>query len=333
MTDRVDSELSRRLLFSMQRIRCVEEAIAERYAEQKMRCPVHLSIGQEGVAAAVCAALRRDDFAVSGHRAHAHYLAKGGSLPAMIAEIYGKATGCARGKGGSMHLVDEAAGFMGSTAIVGGTVPVGVGLGYSIKLRRSDRVSCIFFGEAVAETGVFYESLNFAVLKGLPILFVCENNLYSVYSPLSVRQPAGGDVARKAAAMGAVASRGDGNDAREVFRLSAQAVDALRAGAGPHFIEFQTYRWREHCGPNYDNDIGYRTEAEFLDWKSRDPVARLERALRDEGLIGEGDISAMRRAIADEVAGAFAFAETSPFPDTAAAFADLYAGGPPAARA
>ena len=127
MTDRVDSELSRRLLFSMQRIRCVEEAIAERYAEQKMRCPVHLSIGQEGVAAAVCAALRRDDFAVSGHRAHAHYLAKGGSLPAMIAEIYGKATGCARGKGGSMHLVDEAAGFMGSTAIVGGTVPVGVG--------------------------------------------------------------------------------------------------------------------------------------------------------------------------------------------------------------
>src|SRR3954447_556201 len=144
------TDLARRLLFSMKRIRRVEETIAERYSGQRMRCPTHLSTGQEAVAAAVGAVLRRNDLAVSGHRAHAHYLAKGGSLPAMIAEIYGRATGCAGGIGGSMHLVDEAAGFMGSTAIVAGTVPCFVGLAYAMKLRRTDQVSCIFIGDAVA---------------------------------------------------------------------------------------------------------------------------------------------------------------------------------------
>src|SRR5689334_37007 len=171
-------ELSRKLLFDMLRIRAVEESIAARYSEQKMRCPTHLSVGQEGVSAAIGAVLRHTDLAVSGHRAHAHYLAKGGDLKAMIAEIYGKATGCSRGKGGSMHLVDESVGFMGSTAIVGGTVPVGVGLAYPMKLKRSDQITCIFLGDAVVETGVFFESVNFAVLKKLPVLFLCENNLY-----------------------------------------------------------------------------------------------------------------------------------------------------------
>ena len=314
----------RQLLHSMRRIRSVEEAIAARYTQGNMRCPVHLSIGQEGVAAATGAALRPDDYAVSGHRAHAHYLAKGGDLCAMMAEIYGKATGCAHGKGGSMHLIDESVGFMGSTAIVAGTVPVGVGLAYGIKHKRSDQVSCVFMGDAVAETGVFFESLNFSALKQLPVLFVCENNLYSVYSPLSVRQPPDRPIHTLAAAMGVTARHGDGNDVRAAYGLVAEAVRAIRAGQGPQFLEFSTYRWREHCGPLYDNDIGYRTPAEFEEWKAKDPIARLEKALLADGALTSADIEIMQGKIDSEIAAGFDFAERSPFPEPAQAFTDVY---------
>jgi TPP-dependent pyruvate/acetoin dehydrogenase alpha subunit len=259
-------DIARSLLYSMRRIRCVEEMIAARYSEQKMRCPTHLSTGQEAVAAAVGAVLRRDDLAVSGHRAHAHYLAKGGDLPAMIAEIYGKATGCAGGHGGSMHLIDEAAGFMGSTAIVAGTVPVGVGLAYAMRLKRTEQVSCVFMGDAVAEAGVFFESVNLAVLKQLPVLFICENNLYSVYSPLGVRQPEGRSIHQMAAAMRLPSAHGDGNDVLAIYQMVEEGVRSIRAGGGPRFYEFATYRWREHCGPLYDNDVGYRSLAEFEEW-------------------------------------------------------------------
>ena len=317
-------ELSRKLLFSMKRIRAVEETIAERYAEQKMRCPTHLSVGQEAVAAGVGAVLRQDDLAVSGHRAHAHYLAKGGDLNAMIAELYGKATGCSRGRGGSMHLVDEAVGFMGSTAIVGGTVPVGVGLAYGMKLKRTDQVSCIFIGDAVAEAGVFFEALNFAVLKKLPVLFVCENNLYSVYSSLRVRQPEGRAIHAMVAGFGIATAAGDGNDVRAVHGLAAVAVGAIRTGEGPRFLEFSTFRWREHCGPLYDNDLGYRSEAEFQEWKARDPIPRFEGTLLDEGVLTAADIADMELKIAREVDAAFDFAERSPFPPASKAAAGLY---------
>jgi pyruvate dehydrogenase E1 component alpha subunit len=321
----LNSDVVSKLLFQMKRIRFVEETIAARYGEWKMRCPTHLSVGQEAVAAATGLVLRRDDVAVSGHRAHAHYLAKGGSLRAMIAEIYGKATGCARGKGGSMHLIDESAGFMGSTAIVAGTVPVGVGMAYALKLQGGDQVSCIFMGEAVTEAGVFYESVNFAALKKLPVLFVCENNLYSVYSPLHVRQPAERDTCRAMEAMGVKAQSGDGNDAVNVHEVLSRAVERIRGHGGPEFLEFKTYRWREHCGPMYDNDLGYRTEAEFLEWKARDPIAMLEaNALRD-GTVGRADTEDMQRAIEKETAEAFRFAEESPFPDAAEALSGVYA--------
>lgn len=308
----------------MKRIRCVEETIAARYPEGKMRCPTHLSIGQEGVAAAIGIALRKDDLAVSGHRAHAHYLAKGGNLRAMIAEIYGKVTGCARGKGGSMHLIDESVGFMGSTAIVGGTVPVGVGLGYGLKVKGGDQVSCVFLGDAVAETGVFLESLNFAALKRLPVLFVCENNMYSVYSPLSVRQPAGRKISDIAAAIGVPAVRGDGNDAEGVHESAVVVLRAIREGSGPRFMELETYRWREHCGPNYDNDIGYRSEAEFLQWKVRDPIENLQSKLLAQGALSDADLGKMQDDIKREIADAFDFAESSPFPDLDEAAADVY---------
>jgi len=320
-------EVARRLLFQMKRIRFVEEEIARRYPEGKMRCPTHLSIGQEAVAAAAGLALRKDDLAVSGHRAHAHYLAKGGNLPAMIAEIYGKATGCASGKGGSMHLIDESAGFKGSTAIVGGTVPVGVGLAYAIKLKHGEQVSCVFMGDAVAEAGVFFESINFAALKKLPVLFVCENNLYSVYSPLRVRQPEGRRIYNMVEAVGVPSAHGDGNDGPAVYQIVSTALSEIRAGAGPRFVEFDTYRWREHCGPLYDNDLGYRTEAEFLEWKAKDPIPRLERRLIGDGSASQADMDRMRVDIEGEVARAFEFAESSPFPDAREAYTSVYSGG------
>jgi pyruvate dehydrogenase E1 component alpha subunit len=312
------------LLRSMKRIRRVEEEIANRYTDGLMRCPTHLSIGQEAVGAAVGLALKTSDLAVSGHRAHAHYLGKGGDLNAMLAEIHGKSTGCAGGKGGSMHLVDEAVGFMGSTAIVGGTVPVGVGLAYGIRLRRTTQLSCIFIGEAVTETGVFYESVNFAVLKKLPVLFICENNLYSVYSPLSVRQPQGRRIHEMVAAMGVPAIHSDGNDAIGTFELVCDLAEQVRGGAGPRFAEFTTYRWREHCGPFYDNDLGYRTEQEFLEWKARDPIERLEKQLMARGVLTAESASSDNASIASEVDAGFEFAISSAFPQPDAAFTDLY---------
>jgi TPP-dependent pyruvate/acetoin dehydrogenase alpha subunit len=324
----VTPPIAKQILFQMKRIRFVEEEIARRYAEGRMRCPTHLSVGQEAVAAAVGAALRRDDLAVSGHRAHAHYLGKGGDLPAMLAELYGKASGCSRGKGGSMHLIDESAGFMGSTAIVGGTVPVGVGLAYGIKLKRSTQVSCIFIGDAVAEAGVFFESANFAALKKLPVLFVCENNLYSVYSPLRVRQPEGRSISAMVRGIGIPAVTGDGNDATGVYRMASEAIAEIRAGGGPRFLELATYRWREHCGPLYDNDLGYRAESEFLQWKAREPIGRLESAMHSRGEIAAADVQGMDAEIEREVEAAFAFAESSPFPAPEDAYTGLYANSP-----
>lgn len=316
--------ISKQLLFQMKRIRFVEEEIARRYPEGEMRCPTHLSVGQEAVAAAVGLVLKHKDMAVSGHRAHAHYLGKGGDLKAMIAEIYGKATGCSHGKGGSMHLIDESVGFMGSTAIVGGTVPVGVGLAYGMKVKKSDQVSCVFHGDAVVETGVFFESVNFAVLKKLPVLFVCENNLYSVYSPLGVRQPEGRSIAAMIAGLGMPTFSVDGNDVAAVYASVYDSVAAIRAGGGPRLVEFSTYRWLEHCGPSYDNHIGYRSESEFLEWQAREPIARFERVMLDNSTITASELQLMADNIALEVEEAFTFAEASPMPGADSAYTGLY---------
>jgi len=285
-----DVALYLRLLHSMVRIRMVEEAIAAGYAGQQMRCPVHLSIGQEAVAAGVGVALRPEDQAMSGHRSHAHYLAKGGDL------------------------VDPAAAFMGAVPIVGSTIPIAVGLAFANRQLKRDRVTAAFFGEGATEEGVFHESANFASLHRLPIVFVCENNLYSVYSPMSVRQPAQREVFRLAAGHGIVAHQGDGNDPLAVFELMREAASHARSGQGPVFLELKTYRWREHCGPNYDNNIGYRTEAEFLAWKQRDPLENFERRLRTAGLLDETSYAAFQQSVAAEIAGAFAAAQRAPVP-------------------
>ncbi|RJQ11516.1 MAG: thiamine pyrophosphate-dependent dehydrogenase E1 component subunit alpha [Dehalococcoidia bacterium] len=299
----------------MLRIRMVEEAIASRYHHEEMRCPVHLSIGQEAVAVGVASALDRRDAVLSTHRAHAHYLAKGGDLRAMIAEIHGRATGCSGGMGGSMHLVDMEAGFLGSTPIVGGSIPVGAGVAFASKQRGDGRVTAVFFGDGTTEEGVFYETLNFAALHRLPLVFICEDNLYSVYSPREVRQPAGRDLVALGRSMGLAAERGDGNDVRLVRDLATRAVARARSGDGPTLLELSTYRWLEHCGPNYDNDIGYRSEAEFEVWRERCPVERETARVIAAGEATVASIDATRLRIAAEVDDAFAFALASPFPE------------------
>lgn len=312
------------LFYNMLRIRRVEESIVERYKEQKMRTPVHLSIGQESIAAIVGSQLRPEDYCVSTHRAHAHYLAKGGSLKAMIAEIYGKVTGCCRGRGGSMHLMDTSVGFMGSTAIVGNTIPIGVGLGLSIKLSGETKISCIFLGDGAVEEGAFFESLNIAVLKELPILFICENNRYSVYSHFSKRQPADRKIHEIAKAMGAISDYEDSYNVLASDQIVRDAVASVRRNSRPYFLEFETYRWREHCGPNYDNDLGYRTEEEFLSWKARDPIEVFKKHLMDTDQVSHHLFREMEEEIQQEIEEAFTFAETSSFPNSIEAVTGQY---------
>jgi pyruvate dehydrogenase E1 component alpha subunit len=298
----------KQLYESMYRIRLTEETIAARYHEGKMRCPTHLSIGQEAIAVGVCSNLSHKDQVLSTHRAHAHYLAKGGDLKRMIAEIYGKKSGCSKGMGGSMHLIDKSVGFMGSTAIVGNTIPVAVGLALSLKLKDINSISCVFFGDGAIEEGVFYESVNFAVVYNLPVLFICENNLYSVYSGLEVRQPKGRKIHEMVGAMGIDSSYDDGNDVRGVFNKVSEAKHKIQSGFGPQFIEFSTYRWREHCGPNYDNDIGYRSESEFKEWKKKDPLEKIEK------IISSKELKLLTAKINSEISDAYDFAEISQYP-------------------
>jgi pyruvate dehydrogenase E1 component alpha subunit len=314
-----------RLYSEMRRIRLVEEAIVQLYPDQEMRCPVHLCIGQEAVAVGVCATLEGSDYVFSGHRSHGHYLAKGGSLRAMLAELYGRETGCVRGRGGSMHLFDRPAGFLAATPIVGSVIPIAVGTAFGSRLRGEPHVTVVFFGDAATEEGVFHEAVDFAVLRKLPVVFVCENNLYSVYSPLSVRQPGGRRLTDLAAGHGIASRHGDGNDVLEVVELTRQAVARARAGGGPTFLEFETYRWREHCGPNYDNDLGYRTEAEFREWQERDPIPALERQLREQGMLTDQDISRIEDDIETEIVEAVAFARGSAFPEAGCLTEEVYA--------
>ena len=309
------ADQKRRLLREMIRIRTVEETLADLYPEGEMRTPTHFSIGQEAVAVGVCAALRRDDVVYSGHRCHAHYLAKGGSLAGMVAELYGRDTGCARGRGGSVHLNDAEAGFIAASAILGQTMATAVGSALAFRMDGVDRVAVTFFGDGTVEEGIFHESLNFAVVKKLPVLFVCENNGYSTHTPLPVRQPASVPIHVRAGSYGMPSSRVDGNDVFAVFAAAHQAVEACRRGGGPSFLECVTYRWREHVGPLWDYDQGYRTKAEVDEWVGRCPIARATRRVCDDGLSTADEIDGMTRESRDEVNRAVASAKAAPFPD------------------
>lgn len=315
----------RDLYVRMLLIRLVEEKIAELYPEQQMRCPVHLSVGQEAVAVGVCAALEPDDYALSTHRSHAHYLAKGGNLKAMLGELYGRVTGCCQGKGGSMHLIDRSVGFLGAVPIVGSTIPIGVGAAFGTLLCKERRVTIVFLGDGATEEGVFHEAVNFAVLKRLPVVFVCENNFFSVYSSLAVRQPPTREIYELARGYGLESLQDDGNDVETVYGLTKVAVEKARRGDGPTFLEFKTYRWREHCGPHFDNHLGYRSEQEFEEWKTRCPIARFKQQLLQRELVSQQDLDGIEATLAAEVEEAVAFAKSSPFPDPQLLGDHLYA--------
>jgi TPP-dependent pyruvate/acetoin dehydrogenase alpha subunit len=301
-----------RLFSEMLRIRLIEEEIAARYLQEKMRCPVHLSVGQEAVAVGVSAVLRRTDQIVTTHRCHAHYLAKGGDLKAMLCELMGREPGCCSGRGGSMHLFDRNAGVLLSLPIVAASIPIGVGAAFAMKRKNEDNVAVIYLGDASVEEGTFHESANFAALHRLPVIFVCENNLYSVYTPLHERQPAR-PLTELGRAHGLETLHVDGNDAFAVRDATAVAVARARAGKGASFILADTYRWREHCGPNYDNALGYRTLEEFEGWQGRDPLLELRR--RVGAALSDATTKDLQQTIAEEIAAAFAFAEAAPFPD------------------
>ena len=312
------------LFRSMLRIRRIEEALGDRYAEQEMRCPIHLCIGQEAIAVGVCATLSSQDVVFGNHRAHGHYLAKGGNLKAMVAELYGRATGCCGGRGGSMHLIDLGAGFMGATPIVGGTVPLAVGSAWAAMLTGEPRVSVVFFGDGCFEEGVVHESLNFAALHKLPVIFVCENNEFSVYTRLNQRQP-DRPIYRVAEAHGVTACRGDGNDVEAVLSIAKAAVDNARSGKGPQFIEFKTYRWREHCGPSFDDDLNYRSQPEVEDGLKDCPIAKFEVRLTQRKAFTSSEREMFEAEIREEIEGAFKFALSSAKPSSQEAGGRLYA--------
>ena len=314
-----------KLLKMMIRIRSLEERIASEYSSQEMRCPTHLSIGQEAAAAGVGLALSKKDVAVSSHRGHGHYVGKGGNLKRMMAEIYGKATGCSMGRGGSMHLIDRQVGFEGTTAIVGNSIPVGVGLGLALQANRQKNVSVVFLGDGAIEEGAFYESANFAVVRNLPVLFVCENNLYSVYSPLNVRQPKNRKIYKMVQGMGIKSIIVDGNNVEDVYKAVLKAKAEILKKKQPIFIEMPTYRWREHCGPNFDNHIGYRDEKEFLRWKKKDPIKIFSNKLLKSHKISEVQLKKIYTSIEKEIDEAFDFAKKSPFPKLALSTSTIFA--------
>ncbi|MBI3546727.1 MAG: thiamine pyrophosphate-dependent dehydrogenase E1 component subunit alpha [Gammaproteobacteria bacterium] len=309
---------------AMLRIRRVEEALAEKYAEQQMRCPMHLCIGQEAISVGVCATLTNQDVVFSNHRAHGHYLAKGGDLKRMIAELYGRSTGCCGGRGGSMHLVDLDVNFLGSTPIVGGTVPLAVGAAWAARLKGDDRLSVAFFGDGGVEEGVVHESMNFAALHRLPVLFVCENNNFSVYTPLKERQP-NQPIYKMAEAHGLTSWHGDGNDVETVFNIARQATQAIHNQQGPQFIELSTYRWREHCGPNFDNELNYRTAEEITTGMAACPLAKSRKNILAAGTQSMDQLQQLENEIDREIAAAFEFALSSPIPTYTDAVGKVYA--------
>jgi pyruvate dehydrogenase E1 component alpha subunit len=299
----------------MMRIRCAEERLADLYPQGEMRTPTHFSIGQEAVAVGVCAALAPADVVYSSHRCHAHYLAKGGGLLGMVAELYGKDTGCAGGRGGSVHLNDPEAGVIASSAILGQTMAVAAGSALAFAMDGVPRIAACFFGDGAAEEGIFHETLNFAAVRRLPVLFVCENNGYSTHTPLAVRQPSGiGIHERVQAAYGIPARLVDGNDVFAVAEAAAGAVTRLRADGGPSFLEATTYRWREHVGPLWDWDRGYRSKEEVDGWIARCPIQRASRRLIESGACTEADLEGWRQEFRTEVDRAVAAAKAAPFP-------------------
>ncbi|MBI1209616.1 MAG: thiamine pyrophosphate-dependent dehydrogenase E1 component subunit alpha [Azospirillum sp.] len=316
--DTLDGTDIQRIYRSLRRIRRIEEEVARVYPTDRIKSPVHLSIGQEAISVGVIDLLGAEDVVGGSYRGHAAYLAKGASLPAMVAEMYGKATGCNAGKGGSMHLIAAAQNVIGASAVVGTHIPVACGHALALKRRRSSAVVAVFFGDGAVEEGVFYESLNFASLHKLPVLFICENNGFAIHEPLAKRW-ATDRLCERVATFGIPAERVADGDVFKIRSLAGKFIADMRAGGGPGFLECLTYRWREHVGPSEDYDAGYRQRSDLEKWIANDQVARL-------GGMVDGTVRAqIDTEIEQEISAAFAFAESSPIPETKELYTHVFA--------
>ncbi len=293
-------------------IRTAEERVGKLVESGEIKTPCHLSIGQEAIAAGVCAALKHQDTVWGGHRSHGHYLAKGGDLNAMMAEILGKSMGCSQGRGGSMHLLASARGIYGTVPLVGATIPLAVGAGLASRIRQDHNVAVSFFGDGATEEGHFHESLNLAALYRLPVVFVCENNFYSTHMALSERRPKD-NIVESADLYGMPGIRVDGNDVVAVYSTAVEAVTRAREGQGPTLLECRTYRWRGHVGAAWDLEIGENRRRELDEWLPKDPLRRLRERLMPEGIAPE-ELDRMEQTIRTEVEAAVAFARDSPRP-------------------
>lgn len=301
---------------TMVRIRLCEESLVPPILSGEIKCPVHLYSGQEAIAAGICVALTRKDYIFGTHRSHGHYLAKGGSLNKLVAEIYCRETGCSRGRGGSMHVISPETGFLGSAPIVAGTISLAVGAALAAQIRKEKRVAISFFGDGACGEGVLYESLNFAALKHLPVIFVCENNLYSTHMPIKECRPQN-NIFQTGIPFGIKSFRVDGNNVLKVYSSAQKAVDLCRKSQGPVFLEFLTYRLRGHVGPD-DNIQGHHTdirpEKELEEWRKKDPVSNFESFLLKNRMAGKEKLQRIKTAIEKEVREAHHQARHSSFP-------------------
>ncbi len=298
-------------------IRRVEEEIIRIYPTDKVKSPVHLSIGQESVSVGVCSNLRSQDIVYATYRGHAAYLAKGGNLNKMFAELYGKVGGFASGKAGSMHLGDIDAGMIGTSAIVSTSIPLAVGNALAMRMQGRDVVTVVFFGEGATDEGVYHESLNFASLKKLPILFVCENNFYAIYSHVRDRMP-DANICERANAYRIPAKKIEGGDIFAICNAARDSLAAINAGEGPQFLECMTYRWRDHVGPGEDRHIEYRPDSELDRWIKDDQVARLA------GMLDAATRDKIESSTNSRIAAAETAAEESPFPDPEIMYTNVY---------
>ncbi len=320
MPTTLDTELTTEqalwLYREMLRIRKVEEGLARAYAQGQIPGACHTYVGQEAIAVGVSAHLRPDDVVFSTHRGHGHALAKGVPAREMMAELFGKATGVSRGRGGSMHLFSPEVGLMGTTGIVGPGILQATGAGYSFKLLRSDRVSVGFFGDGAVNNGAFHEGVNMAAIWDLPVVFVCENNMYATEVPFSYATR-NTEVAERARSYGIPGVLVDGNDVIAVHEAAAEAIARARAGDGPTLLDCQTYRTRPHAEGMRDG--GYRSQEEIDSWKSRDPIVQFRQRIATAGLVDEEALNGVDAEIGEVVADALEFARSSPYPDTATA--------------
>ncbi|HPW37494.1 MAG TPA: thiamine pyrophosphate-dependent dehydrogenase E1 component subunit alpha [Syntrophorhabdus sp.] len=311
-------DILRDLYKTMIIIRFFEESLVEPILKREIHTPCHLCSGQEAVAVGLCKALSKDDYIFGNHRSHGHFLAKGGSLKALAAEIYCREAGCSRGRGGSMHLIDPTVGMLGSAPIVAGTISLAVGAALASSIRKDGRISASFFGDGATGEGVLYESMNFAALKKLPIIFACENNLYATHMPIRECR-VNRSICKIAESFGIENYEVDGNDVLQVYDMAKKAVGVCREGNGPVFIEFLTYRYRGHVGPD-DNIHGFHTDIrpreELAHWLEKDPIQRLERFIRESHIMDEQELQSLKREAGEEVRDAKSYAESSARPRT-----------------